>query len=135
MRARLMFVPPKKPELSFWNSTSMVTDRVLVEKRAGLHHDAFAGLELALEDVAVAVQHKQARTAGGDEAVHEHALAAEQNVGQALDAHERVVDLVRAEQKGVLAHVQLHAGMQRQHHQFAGGVAREGDAARTRWPR
>ena len=62
--------------------------RVLIEKRAGLQHEALAGLERALEDVAIAVQDQQAGTAGGDEAIHVHALAAEKNVGQPFDAHE-----------------------------------------------
>ena len=90
------------------------------------------GFERALEHVAVAMQQDQAWTAGGDEAIHEHALAAEQNIGQPFHAHKRIVDLVRAQDESVLANIDLHSGMQRQHHQFTGGVAREGDAARTR---
>ena len=38
---------------------------------------------------------------------------------------------VRRDQEGVLADVELHAGVQRQDDQLAGRVAREGDAARA----
>ena len=41
------------------------------------------------------------------------------------------VDRVRGEQEGVLAHVELHAGVQRQHDQLARRVAGEGDPARA----
>ena len=50
---------------------------VLIEERAGFHHDAFTGGQSAFENVAVAVENEEAGGAGGDEAVHIHALAAE----------------------------------------------------------
>ena len=65
----------------------------------------------------------------GDEPVHEHAAAAVQHVGQALDPHERVLDGVRREQEGVLADVEFHARVQRQDHELAGRVAGERDPA------
>src|ERR1700683_5646741 len=49
---------------------------ILLQKRPRLHHDARAGFQFALKDIAVAVQQSQSRTAGGDKTVHEHALAA-----------------------------------------------------------
>src|SRR5208283_4600777 len=52
---------------------------ILIEERAGFQHDALAGFEDALEDVAIAVEDQQAGAAGGDEAVHIHALAAEKD--------------------------------------------------------
>ena len=54
-----------------------------------------------------------------------------QDVGQSLDAHERVADVCDATQEGVLAHVELHARVQRQHDQLARGVPGEGDPARA----
>jgi hypothetical protein len=51
------------------------------------------------------------------------------SVGQALDPDERVLDGVRREQERVLAHVELHARVQRQHHQLAGRVTGERDPA------
>src|ERR1700678_3952012 len=104
-----------------------IDGRIFIEKCAGFHHDAFTGFEPALEDVAVAVQQHQARAIGSDEAVHEHALSTEQNVSETLHAHERVIDLVRAKHKRVLANVDLHSRVQRQHYQFAGSIARERD--------
>src|SRR2546423_2807106 len=103
--------------------------RVLVKKRARLDYDALARLKVSLEDVAVAVQQKKARLVARDEAIHEHALPAEQNVSQALDAHVRVRDVVRGEQERVLAHVEFDSGVQRHDDKLARGVAREGDSS------
>src|SRR5580698_11483978 len=69
--------------------------RILVQKRTRFYHDALTGLELALEHVAVTVQQNQPGAIGSDEAIHEHALAAEQNVAQTFHPDERIIDLVR----------------------------------------
>ncbi len=102
---------------------------VLVQEAARLDQDLLAGLERLLEDVAVAVQQEQARVAGGDEPVHVHAAAAVQDVGQALDPHERVVQRVRAGQEGVLADVDLMRRVNRQHDDLAGRVLGQRDPA------
>src|SRR5947209_4820274 len=86
---------------------------VLVEERARLDHDALARLQDPLENVAVAVKQKESGLCARDEAIHEHALAAEEDVAQALNADVRIRDVVRGEEEGVLAHVQLHAWVQR----------------------
>src|SRR5579862_9574538 len=72
----------EKPGAEFLKLHRHGDGRVLIEERARLHHDAFSGLQLALENIAVAVQENQSWTAGGDKTVHEHALAAEQNIGE-----------------------------------------------------
>ena len=43
----------------------------------------------------------------------------------------RIADRVGGHEEGVLADVDLHAGMQGQDDQFAGSVAREGDPSRA----
>ena len=67
---------------------------IFVEEGAGLNHDAFTGSQAAFKDVAVAVQDEKAGSAGGNEAIHIHALTAEENVGETFDAHEGIVDLM-----------------------------------------
>src|SRR5438270_13599017 len=88
---------------------------VLVEKRARLKHDVLARLKVALEDVAVTVHQQQSRLVARDEAIHEHSLTAEKDVSQTLDADVRIRDVVRGEEEGVLAHVQLDARMKWHH--------------------
>jgi len=78
-----------------------------------------------------AVQDQQAWCTGGDETIHVHPLAPKENVAQAFHSHEGVFNLVRREQEGMFANVELHARMKRQEYQFAGGIARERNAART----
>ncbi len=104
---------------------------IFVQEGAWLDQDRLTRPQRALKDVAVTVQDQQARHVGGDKAVHEHALPAEENVAQALDADVRISDMVGGQQEGVLAHIQFHAGVQRQDHQLAGRIPEEGNPA---WP-
>ena len=104
--------------------------RVLVQEAARLDQDLLARLQGLLEHVAVAVQEQQARLVRGDEPVHVHAAAAVQHVGQALDPDERVAQRMGAGQERVLAHVDLHRRVQRQHDHLARVVPGERHPAR-----
>src|SRR5262249_49849367 len=53
---------------------------ILVKESAWLDHDAFARAQRSLEDIAIAVQDKEAGLAAGDEAIHKHALTTEKNI-------------------------------------------------------
>ena len=129
--ARYMAVPPHEPGPQRQLHGLHLHGGILVEEAARLHQDLLAGAERALQDVAVAVQQQQARVLGRDEPVHEHAAAAVQHVRQPLDPDERVLDAVRGQQEGVLADVQFHPRVQRQHDQLARRVPGERDPA---WP-
>ena len=129
--ARYMRVPPHEPGPQRQLHRLHLHGGILVEEAARLHQDLLARAERALEDVAVAVQQQQARVLGRDEPVHEHAAAAVQHVRQPLDPDERVLDAVRGQQEGVLADVELHPRVQRQHDQLARRVPGERDPA---WP-
>src|SRR5580698_1899627 len=82
---------------------------LLVEPAARLDVDGLARRQRLLEHVAVAVQPQDAVAAVAVEFVDEEAGAAEQHVGDALEAGERVVDRVGGGEKLVLAHLQLAA--------------------------
>ena len=60
---------------------------------------------LKVENIAVAMQNNQPRCVGGDESIHEHALAAEQNICQPFDPDERIIDLMRGQKERVLTNV------------------------------
>src|SRR5919199_1901334 len=102
---------------------------VLPQEGPRLDVDALSGRQHLGKDVAVAMQHQQARTALIDEAVDEEAGAAEEDVGHASDAEEVVGHAVRRQQELVLAHMDLFARLQLQGHDLARRVPRERDVA------
>ena len=105
------------------------TPRILPEPGARLDIELLAGVELGQEHVAVAVQPHQRIAVRRLELVHEPPGAAEQHVADALDALERVVEIVGRSDELVLADVQLLAMREVERNALARRVARERDRA------
>src|ERR1700690_77909 len=100
---------------------------VLVEPAAGLDVDGFAGGQVLLEHVAIAVQPEDPLAATGGEPVDEEPGAPEQHGPDALHPLEAVVDTLGGGEELVLSDVDLMARAEMEGEDVARPVARQGN--------